>query len=249
LDGETLDRPDSDTSPVANDNLTMHQPAVIFDVDGVLVDSYQAHFLSWRQLFGEMGIDYSEKEFAAGFGRTSREILRDKFWDRISEEQIRQFDERKENFYRDAFRECFVAVDGAVELVNDLSADGFMLAVGSSGPTANVDLALELLGIHSRFTVKVTGADVTRGKPDPQMFQLAAERLGAPPSLCAVIEDAVHGITAANRAGMASIALIGTATREKLSQARLVVDRLSELSPRRIRELIRGEETKVAPNP
>jgi beta-phosphoglucomutase-like phosphatase (HAD superfamily) len=94
-----------------------------------------------------------------------------------------------------------------------------------------------LLELGSRFSATVTGADVTRGKPDPQVFLLAAERLGVPPAACAVIEDAVHGITAANRAGMTSIGLTGTATRDRLEHAQLIVDSLRELSPTRIREL------------
>jgi beta-phosphoglucomutase-like phosphatase (HAD superfamily) len=84
----------------------------------------------------------------------------------------------------------------------------------------------------------VAGADVSRGKPDPQVFQLAAQRLGISPEWCAVIEDAVHGIEAAQRAGMIGIALTGTATREQLEKADLVVDRLGELSPAKIRGLL-----------
>jgi beta-phosphoglucomutase len=216
----------------------MSDLAVIFDVDGVLVDSYQAHFLSWRRLFRELGTDTTEEAFAATFGRTSREILKDKFGDQFDEAQLREFDERKEHYYRDAFRENFVPMEGATELVNALSADDFALGIGSSGPAANVELAVELLGLGARFAAKLTGADVTRGKPDPQVFLLAAERLGVPPAACAVVEDAVHGITAANRAGMASVALTGTATRPQLAHARWVVDSLRELSPARLRELI-----------
>jgi beta-phosphoglucomutase len=128
-------------------------------------------------------------------------------------------------------------MDGAAELVDALAADGVSLGIGSSGPAANVALGVELLELGSRFSATVTGADVTRGKPDPQVFLLAAERLGVPPAACAVIEDAVHGITAANRAGMTSIGLTGTATRDRLEHAQLVVDSLRELSPTRIREL------------
>jgi beta-phosphoglucomutase len=216
----------------------MSDLAVIFDVDGVLVDSYQAHFHSWRRLFRELGTDTTEEEFAATFGRTSREILRDKLGDQFSDDELRRFDERKEHYYREAFRDRFVPMDGAVELIVALEADGFALGVGSSGPAANVGLALDLLGIASRFATKVTGADVSRGKPDPQVFQLVGERLGVPPSGCAVVEDAVHGITAANRAGMTSIGLTGTATRQQLAHANQVVDSLRELSPKLVRELI-----------
>jgi len=84
----------------------------------------------------------------------------------------------------------------------------------------------------------VTGADVERGKPDPQVFLLCAERLGVEPAQCAVIEDAPQGVEAANRAGMASIALTSTQTREDLTAADLIVDRLDELLPSRVADLI-----------
>src|SRR3990170_4167544 len=190
--------------------------AVIFDLDGVLVDSYRAHFASWRRLYGELGIDYSEAAFAADFGRTSRDILRRTLGDDLTDERIHALDSRKEALFRDILRESFPAMDGAVELIDALATDGFLLAVGSSGPPENIALALDKLGRAEKFAAVVTGQDVTRGKPDPQVFQLAAERLGVPAASCAVVEDAVHGIEAARRAGMASIALTGTTTRDKL---------------------------------
>jgi beta-phosphoglucomutase len=216
----------------------MQQLAVIFDVDGVLVDSYAAHFQSWRQLYGELGVEYSEATFAADFGRTSRDILRRTLSEELTDARVRDLDARKEACYRDVIRESFPAMDGAAELIDALADDGFLLAVGSSGPPENVRLVLEKLPSGQRISVVVTGEDVTRGKPDPQVFQIAAERLGVLPARCAVVEDAIHGIDAARRSGMAAIALVGTSTRDQFAAADLVVDSLRELSPGRIRELI-----------
>jgi len=216
----------------------MSNPAVIFDLDGVLVDSYRAHFQSWRQLYGELGIDYSEEQFAAHFGRTSRDILQRTLGEQIAEEQICRLDERKEALYREILSQDFPAMEGAVELIDALSAEGFVLAVGSSGPPENIALCLEKLGRATKFSAVVTGQDVSRGKPDPQVFQLAAERLGVRAAQCVVVEDALHGIEAAHRAGMLAIALTGTATRSELSAAELVIDSLRELSPRTIRNLM-----------
>jgi beta-phosphoglucomutase len=216
----------------------MNGLAVIFDMDGVLVDSYQAHFASWQQLYHELEQGYSEAEFAADFGRTSRDILRRKFGDVLSEARIREIDERKEALFRDVLRRSFPAMAGARELIDALAAAGFLLAVGSSAPPENLSLSLEKLGRAQQFQAIVTGADVTRGKPDPQVFEFAAQRLGIEPFRCAVVEDAVHGIEAANRAGMTSIALAGTATRAQLAGADLVVASLKELSPDTIRDAI-----------
>src|SRR5262245_28226361 len=216
----------------------MQRLAAIFDMDGVLVDSYHAHFKSWRQMYGELGREYSEAAFAADFGRTSRDILRRTFGDELSDARIRELDERKEALYRDILRKTFPAMEGAPELIDALAAEGFLLAVGSSGPRENISLSLERLGCGEKFAAVVTGADVTRGKPDPQVFQLAADRLGVLPASCCVVEDAPHGVEAARRAGMACAALTGTAECEQLAKANLIVKSLRELSPMVIRGLI-----------
>jgi len=216
---------------------------VIFDMDGVLVDSYHAHFVSWLRLYSELGVDYSEATFAADFGRTSRDILRRQFGEDFPLEEIRKLDDRKEALFREELSETFPVMDGAVELIDGLAGDGFLMAVGSSGPPENIALCLEKLDRRAKFGAVVTGADVSRGKPDPQVFQLAASRLELPVESCAVVEDAVHGVDAANRAGMLSIGLTGTVERDRLAMANLVVNSLRELSASRIRELIVSRRT------
>jgi beta-phosphoglucomutase-like phosphatase (HAD superfamily) len=129
-------------------------------------------------------------------------------------------------------------MDGAIELIDGLATGGFLMAVGSSGPPQNIVLCLEKLDRRDKIGAVVTGADVTRGKPDPQVFQLAAGRLGLPAEWCAVVEDAVHGVEAANRAGMLSIGLTGTVERDRLASAALVIESLRELSASRIRDFI-----------
>jgi beta-phosphoglucomutase len=217
--------------------------AVIFDIDGVLVDSYAAHFASWRALAAEAGFpSVSEARFAATFGRTSREIIAE-LWpeERLTELRIAELDDRKEAIYRRALQQRFPAMQGAVELIQELDAAGFALAAGSSGPPANVELALDQLGQRQRFRAVVTGRDVQRGKPDPQVFQLCAQRLDASCRQCAVIEDAPAGIDAANAAGMLSIGLVSTGhAREELAAAAHVVQRLSDLSSSKLRQWLQN---------
>lgn len=212
--------------------------AVIFDMDGVLIDSYQAHFVGWSRLYEELELPYSESEFALDFGRTSRDILYRRFGDDLADDRIRELDERKEALFRDSLREIFPAMDGALELIDSLAAADISLAVGSSGPPENISLCLEKLGRREKFSAIVTGSDVTKGKPDPQVFQLAASRLGVIPNKCVVVEDATHGVAAANRAGMRSVALVGTTTRDALSAAHLIVDSLRELTPAKLHTLV-----------
>jgi beta-phosphoglucomutase len=216
--------------------------AVIFDMDGVLVDSYRAHFESWLLLGKEFGHTQTEAEFAALFGRTSRDIIQTLWGPDLSEEQIRQLDERKEFLYRASLKQSFPAMDGAVELIDTLRRAGFLLAVGSSGPPENVEACLRGLGREDSFSAIVNGLEVTRGKPDPQVFLMAAQRLGLDPSECAVIEDAPAGIEAALAGGMTAIALTGTAPPERLHQADIIVNSLRQLAPPLIAGLIRARE-------
>jgi beta-phosphoglucomutase len=217
--------------------MNMTRTAVIFDVDGVLIDSYQAHFESWLRMFAEHDVSFTEAEFRKTFGRTSHDIIAALYGSDLTDAEIRAWDDRKEALYRDIIREKFPAIDGAVELLDALHAAGFKLGVGSSGPPENIQLTLDCLKRGDLFDSVVTRVDVTRGKPDPQVFQIAGERLGAKPEQCVVVEDAPAGIEAANRAGMASVALTGTASREELSHARLIVDSLRELKPEVLRNL------------
>jgi len=214
--------------------------AVIFDMDGVLVDSYDAHLQSWQRIAAPHGYEMTPARFAATFGRTSREIIAELWGDgRLTDEQIARLDDQKEALYREILQADFPVMDGAEELIDALHADGFVLAIGSSGPPQNVHLVIERLGWGKLLGAAVTGEDVTRGKPDPQVFLVASERLGVPPARCAVVEDAPLGVAAARAARMTSIALASTGrTREQLADANLVVDSLRELSPQLIRRLI-----------
>jgi beta-phosphoglucomutase len=214
--------------------------AVIFDVDGVLVDSYQAHYESWQLACQERGLEMTLEHFVATFGRTSREIIVD-LWSRqvATPAAVVELDDRKEVLFRELLNRDFPQMDGAAELIESLHQAGFRLAVGSSGPPDNVNLVLDQLQRRTCFHGIVTGADVQRGKPDPQVFLLGAERIGVAPSACVVIEDAPVGVAAAHAAGMKCIALASTGRlRESLVAAELVVDSLRELDPQRIASVL-----------
>jgi len=218
--------------------------AAIFDMDGVLVDTYHAHFQSWLEVARSAGLSFTEEQFAPTFGRTSREIIA-KFWGPhlTDEAEIAALDARKEAAFRRIISRDFPAMPGAGKLLADLRAAGFALAIGSSGPPENVALVLEKLCAGSLFGAVVTGMDVTRGKPDPQVFLLAAQRLGVPPARCVVIEDAAPGVDAAHAAGMRCVGLVSTGrTPQELSAADMVVSSLAELSPQLLRRLIDGAQ-------
>lgn len=218
----------------------MNQMGVIFDLDGVLVDSYRAHLESWQSLAREYGTTMTEAQFASLFGRTSPDIIRE-LWDSLSHDQVLAMAERKEALYREILGRNFPAMDEARELIDQLVEKTFVLAVGSSGPPQNVELSLQKLGRRKHFSAVISGKDVSRGKPDPQVFLTAAQRMDLEASRCAVIEHAPAGISAARADGMTAIGLSDTASREKLGHVDLVVNSLRELTPEKIARLIRSK--------
>ncbi len=216
---------------------------VIFDVDGVLVDSYDAHFHSWVALAEETGCHrMTEAEFRATFGRTSRETIL-QLWPpgELDPLQIARLDDRKEQLFREMLRGDFQSIPGAADLVDELKQAGFLLAAGSSGPPKNVQLVLDMLQRRDLFDVVVTGTDVTKGKPDPEVFNKCVQQLGLPSGRCAVIEDAVVGVEAANRAGCTSIALVVPPRDVQLfTHAHHIIHALAELSAHRIAHWLQG---------
>ncbi len=219
----------------------MTNQAVIFDLDGVLIDTYRAHYESWRDAARRRGIELTEEGFAKTFGRTSREIIRG-IWHApdLDEEAVQAFDDEKEERYREIVARQMPIMPGAVELIDALRSAGFRIAVGSSAPPENVDLALRALG-PGRFDAVVNGRDVTKGKPDPEVFLLAAQRVAVHPSRSVVVEDAAPGVEAARRAGMAAVAFVSTGRSETdfdSLRPDLVVRSMTELTPQRLRALI-----------
>jgi beta-phosphoglucomutase len=217
----------------------MPRRAVIFDMDGVLIDSYHAHFEAWQRLGLELGQPITEEVFVPSFGRRNIEVFRMLWGEGISEAEVERWDEWKEVAYRQIITENFPGMDGAADLLDALKAAGFAVAIGSSGPPENVTAAIHGLRRAEIFDTIVSRDDVTHGKPHPEVFLTAAARLGLDPRQCAVVEDSLAGLEAARAAGMMAIALIGTYPREVLApHADLVVDSLRELTPANVAELI-----------
>lgn len=211
---------------------------VIFDMDGVLIDSADAHFRSWQVLAEEHGARVTRDQFQRTFGRANRDIVPLLFGD-VSATELIWLADRKEEIYRDSIRADPPLVEGASRLLEELHARGARLAVGSSGPPANIRLVVESLKAAAFFGAVVSGDDVQRGKPDPQVFALAARRLELPPAQCVVVEDAPVGVQAAQAAGMRAVAVMIHHSAQAFPGADLVVERLAELSADRLIELAR----------
>lgn len=217
----------------------MKNPAVLFDIDGVLVDSNPLHFETWQMIGREDGFDFTPELFQATFGQTTRSILANDWHRKLSDEEIRRFDDRKERLYREIAAKKFPAMPGAVEFVRTLRDAGFPLAVGSSGPGFNVDFVLERLGIKPFLAGWISGTDVVHGKPAPDIFLKAAEKTGVIPENCVVIDDSASGIASARAAGMKIVGFFSQGHRpEEYADVDLLVHSFEELSPEILRRLV-----------
>jgi beta-phosphoglucomutase len=217
--------------------------AAIWDMDGTLVDTAELHFAAWEAVCSDEGRPFSRADFAATFGRRNPEIIHWLFGDNhFSEQGIAELGERKEEKYRAAARaQGVVPLPGVVKLLEGLGRAGFRQAIGSSAPRANLDLILEMTGVARFFPVVVSMEDTQRGKPDPQVFQVAAERLKVAADRAVVLEDAVAGVEAAKAGGMKCIAVsfVGHHSPEKLggAGADIVVPSLERVSVEQVLEL------------
>lgn len=213
---------------------------VIFDMDGVLVASAEPHRQSWRVLAKKHGINMPDEEFNKTFGMTSRAIINKLWGDELSDNEIRRIDDEKEAVYRELISGMVPLSIGVRETLGALRDAGYVLALGTSGPRENVELVLGETGIGSYFAATVTGFDVERGKPQPDIFLKAAERAGLRPGDCVVIEDAPVGIEAALNAKMKVVGYAGThpASTLEAAGAHLVVNELAEITPECVTALL-----------
>ena len=201
--------------------------AVLWDLDGVLVDSTRFHYEAFRALLAESGRDVGFDEFRDLFGLRNDAILRRLFGELPAAEAERLAD-RKEELFRELIAGKVEALPGAAGLVRRLREAGVPMAIVSSTPRANIELILGSLGLAEAFAAVVAAEDVRQGKPHPEGFLAAAERLGVPPADCVVLEDAPEGIRGGKAAGMRCIGVATTRPPERLSEADLVVERLDD---------------------
>ena len=212
--------------------------AVIWDMDGVIVDTAPYHFSAWQEAFRKKGAKYTADDFRRNFGQRNDAIIRNILGDGISQSELDTISEEKERDFRKKEMQNIKPLPGATELMKLLIEHGFKMALASSAPTENIKLQTEGLGISNWFQSIISGGDVTEGKPSPQSFLLAAQRLGAEPKNCVVIEDAVAGVTAAKRAGMRCLAVTNTNPERSLMEADLVVDTLEAVAVSDLEKLL-----------
>ena len=211
--------------------LKRREYAVLWDVDGVIIDSGEQHRESWQVLAQENGLNYSDERFWASFGRRNADVIPYLFGITPPEDELARLADRKEEIYRQLLASEAQPLPGARELMEALHRAGYHQALGSSAPTANINLVVKLLDLGRFLDGSVSGEEVTRGKPAPDIYLAAAARAGVISTHCLVIEDAVAGIEAAHAASMPALAVrrAGVADPPGLRQADFIATSLTEV--------------------
>lgn len=188
----------------------MNKIGVIFDLDGVIVDTAKYHYLAWKSVANKLGFEFTEEhnELLKGVSRVrSLEILLDIGEVQISEEKKEEYLNSKNEEYLGfiAKMKASEILPGASELLDALDEAKIQYVLGSA--SKNAPLILKQLGLYNRFTGIVDGNSVSKAKPDPEVFLIGAKKLNLSPQQCVVFEDAIAGIEAANKAHMISVGI------------------------------------------
>lgn len=214
--------------------------AVIFDMDGVLVDNNEYHNIAWLEFCKRKNLTISQEEIISRYGTHNIEFIKLLYGDTMSKEESDRLGEEKEAIYREIYGKDIKPADGLVSLLSGLKEHGFKLAVATSAIPNNLNFVLDAIHVRQYFDKLADSSMVQRAKPAPDVYLKAAELLGIPPSHCLVFEDAVQGVKAAVAAGMKVVAITSTFTPEDLKQADRIIGSFTEITPEDIDTLLKS---------
>jgi beta-phosphoglucomutase family hydrolase len=215
---------------------------LLFDMDGVLVNNLEVHRAAFAEFFRRYGVERSFDELSRVFGKGNDDIMGELMPKEVVERVgIRELGYEKEAIYREIYAPIIEPQPGLLAFLAEAEEAGLRSAVGSSGYRVNVDFVLDKCRIRSYFEAIVAGDEVTRCKPDPEIYLTAAAKLGLRPEECVVFEDAEAGIEAAKRAGIKVVALATTFSREFLegTEADAIVGDFREVSVKMLQQLLK----------
>lgn len=210
--------------------------AVLWDLDGVLVDTGDFHFKAWKTTLSNHRIDFSYEKFRQTFGMNNEGMLRIILGEQYTNRQCIELSCKKETLFREIIAGKLSLLPGVEDLLKEIRTDDIPQAIGSSAPMENIEAIVDELQIREYFQSIISAAGMP-GKPDPAVYLAAAAELDISPGYCLVIEDAVHGVNAARSAGMRCLAITTTNVASDLSSADRVVNSLNSITLNELREI------------
>ena len=222
--------------------------AIIFDFDGVVVDSEPIHFMAFRKVLTEVGLELTEQDYYSIYlGFDDHDCFAAVMQANsltFTEDQIARLTENKTKIVKEVIKDKIEPLSGAVELISSAAAEGFPLGICSGALREEIELALQCIGAEKYFKLIIAARDVTHGKPDPEGYLLTLRKLAQltgreiRSEKCVVIEDSPAGITSAKAAGMKVLAVTNSYPTDALREADMIVRTLAEVSADTLGKLV-----------
>ena len=209
----------------------MKPEAIIFDLDGTLIDNNSFHIRAWQTFYQKLGRTLDAEEYKTRFnGKINRDIFNYIFQKELSPEEIQEYTNEKEALYRELYQPHIRPVAGLTGLLKEIRKAGIPIAIATSGLPDNIRFLFDNVPIEEYFEAIANATHVKNGKPHPEIFLKAAALIHARPEACIAFEDSVAGIRSAKAAGMKVVALTTTHTREDVKEADLIIHDYTEIS-------------------
>jgi HAD superfamily hydrolase (TIGR01509 family) len=217
----------------------MEKLAVIFDMDGVICHTNPYHSEAFRLFFGKRGLKPTEEEFALHmYGKSNKYIFNHFLGREILGEEFVQLENEKEGLFREIYADKIEPIPGFTGFLSELKLNGFKTGVATSAPRANLDLIMERLGFGKHMESVMASENVTKHKPDPEIYLKTAENLETSPESCLVFEDSFSGVSAALNAGMKVIGVLSSHSKEELPPCHLYITDYTQVSVTHISDLL-----------
>ncbi len=212
--------------------------AVLFDIDGTLLDNNEYHKKAWMQYLEDQGKEISDEEFNEYIsGRTNKDAV-EHLYGEVTEEESYKHSLKKDEIYRQMYKPHIEPINGLTEFLKELKEHNIIMALATSGIQENIDFMFEHVPIKQYFKTIIQAKDVEKGKPEPEIFLKTAEAAGIPAQNCIVLEDSISGVQAGKTAGMKVVALTTTHSPEELHEADLVIKDYTEINFERLTSLL-----------